>query len=131
MLLLQDLLLRDLYAFYLEHERCGELDGGVEGEIVWITCGAGIHRCDVIRRDGLSKRSLGIAEARGLKHVLDGKIATWHEMELLDETLDGQSEGEPMSTKRAKSQIFAVGNPLIWASLTEVAARGGVRAASS
>jgi hypothetical protein len=28
------LLLRDLQAFYLEHERCGELDGGVEGELV-------------------------------------------------------------------------------------------------
>jgi hypothetical protein len=38
MLLLHDLLLRDLYAFYPEHERCGELDGGVEGERVWMTC---------------------------------------------------------------------------------------------
>jgi hypothetical protein len=25
-------ILQDLYAFYLEHQRCGELDGGVEGE---------------------------------------------------------------------------------------------------
>ena len=25
------MLLDDLYAFYLEHRRCGELDGGVEG----------------------------------------------------------------------------------------------------
>jgi len=25
-------LLRELYAFYLEHQRCGELDGSVEGE---------------------------------------------------------------------------------------------------
>ena len=26
------MLLRELYAFYLEHRRCGELDAGVEGE---------------------------------------------------------------------------------------------------
>ena len=40
------MLLRELYAFYLEHRRCGELDGGVEGEQVWMTCecGAGISR---------------------------------------------------------------------------------------
>ena len=25
----------DLDAFYLEHRRCGELDGGAEGEQVW------------------------------------------------------------------------------------------------
>jgi len=31
-------LLRELYAFYLEHRRCGALDGGVEGERVWMTC---------------------------------------------------------------------------------------------
>ncbi len=35
------LLLRDLHAFYLEHERCGELDGGVEGDRVWMTCTCG------------------------------------------------------------------------------------------
>jgi hypothetical protein len=34
-------LLRDLDAFYLEHRRCGELDGGVEGECVWLTCACG------------------------------------------------------------------------------------------
>jgi hypothetical protein len=38
MLLLDDPLLRDLYAFHTEHHRCGELDGGVEGEWVWMTC---------------------------------------------------------------------------------------------
>ena len=27
------MLIRDLDAFYLEHRRCGELDGGVEGEL--------------------------------------------------------------------------------------------------
>jgi hypothetical protein len=35
-------LLTDLDAFTHEHERGGELDGGVEGELVWMTrpCGA-------------------------------------------------------------------------------------------
>ena len=28
----------DINAFYLEHRRCGELDGGVEGEQVWMAC---------------------------------------------------------------------------------------------
>ena len=39
-------LLGALFAFYLEHEYCGELDGGVEGERVWMTCtcGAAISR---------------------------------------------------------------------------------------
>jgi len=31
----EDTLLRDLEAFVGEHRRCGELDGGVEGERVW------------------------------------------------------------------------------------------------
>ena len=35
------LLLRELDAFYLEHEYCGEFDGGVEGERVWMTCSCG------------------------------------------------------------------------------------------
>jgi hypothetical protein len=34
-------LLDDLDAFYLEHQRCGDLDGGVEGERVWTTCDCG------------------------------------------------------------------------------------------
>lgn len=34
-------LLADLHAFYLEHEYCGELDGGVEGDYVWFTCTCG------------------------------------------------------------------------------------------
>jgi hypothetical protein len=39
-------LLRELDAFYLEHCRCGELNGSVEGEWVWMTCtcGARIQR---------------------------------------------------------------------------------------
>jgi hypothetical protein len=31
-------LLTDLDAFYSEHRRCGELDAGVEAEVVWIDC---------------------------------------------------------------------------------------------
>jgi len=35
------MLLAALDAFYLEHRRCGELDGDVEGERVWMTCSCG------------------------------------------------------------------------------------------
>jgi len=40
-------LLADLDAFYLEHERSGELDSAVDGDRVWMacTCGAAINRC--------------------------------------------------------------------------------------
>jgi hypothetical protein len=34
-------LFTDLRAFAWEHEYCGELDGGVEGDIVWMTCTCG------------------------------------------------------------------------------------------
>jgi len=34
-------LFTDLRAFAMEHEYCGELDGGVEGERVWMTCTCG------------------------------------------------------------------------------------------
>jgi hypothetical protein len=39
-------LLADLSAFVAEHQRCGDLDGGVEGDRVWMncTCGASINR---------------------------------------------------------------------------------------
>jgi hypothetical protein len=30
-----------LWAFYQEHRRCGDLDGGVEGARVWMTCTCG------------------------------------------------------------------------------------------
>jgi hypothetical protein len=30
-----------LYAFFQEHRRCGDLDGGVEGDRVWMTCTCG------------------------------------------------------------------------------------------
>jgi hypothetical protein len=31
-------LLTELDAFFTEHQRCGELDAGVEGTVVWIAC---------------------------------------------------------------------------------------------
>jgi hypothetical protein len=34
-------LLTELDAFYLDHRRCGELDAGVEGPMVWIACDCG------------------------------------------------------------------------------------------
>ena len=34
-------LLAALDAFYLEHRLCGELDSGVEGDRVWMTCTCG------------------------------------------------------------------------------------------
>jgi len=34
-------LLTELDAFYTEHRRCGDLDGGVEGDRVWMTCTCG------------------------------------------------------------------------------------------
>jgi hypothetical protein len=40
------MLFEALRAFFQEHQYCGELDGGVEGDRVWIacTCGAVINR---------------------------------------------------------------------------------------
>ena len=35
------LLLHDLEAFYQEQRCCGELDGDVEGDRVWMTCSRG------------------------------------------------------------------------------------------
>jgi hypothetical protein len=34
-------LLTELDAFFIEHRRCGELDAGVDGLIVWIACECG------------------------------------------------------------------------------------------
>ena len=34
-------LLTELDAFYLDHRRCGELDAGVDGPVVWIACECG------------------------------------------------------------------------------------------
>jgi hypothetical protein len=34
-------LLLDLDAFLTDHRRCGDLDAGVEGPLVWIACECG------------------------------------------------------------------------------------------
>ncbi len=34
-------LLTELDAFYAEHRCCGDLDGAVEGDRVWMTCSCG------------------------------------------------------------------------------------------
>jgi hypothetical protein len=34
-------LLTELDAFYTEHQRCGELDAGVDDVMVWIACDRG------------------------------------------------------------------------------------------
>ena len=34
-------LLAELNAFFTEHRACGELDGGVEGDRIWVTCSCG------------------------------------------------------------------------------------------
>jgi hypothetical protein len=33
--------LTDLDGFFTEHRACGDLDAGIEGEMVWITCDCG------------------------------------------------------------------------------------------
>ena len=38
-------LLAALHAFSQEHERCGELDSAVDGDRVWMACGAVINGC--------------------------------------------------------------------------------------
>jgi hypothetical protein len=34
-------LLTELDGFFTEHQRCGELDAGVDGPLVWIACPCG------------------------------------------------------------------------------------------
>jgi len=42
-------LLSDLNAFFQEHRRCGELDGGVTGGCVWMTCDCGARLVQPVR----------------------------------------------------------------------------------
>ena len=39
-----------LYGFLQEHRRCGELDGDVEGERVWMACECGANIVDQVQR---------------------------------------------------------------------------------
>ena len=44
-------LLSDLDAFFTDHLRCGDLDAGVEGDMVWIACDCGAR---MLRRVALT-----------------------------------------------------------------------------
>jgi hypothetical protein len=44
-------LLTDPDAFYLDHRRCGELDAGVQGPVVWINCECGASMARRIEED--------------------------------------------------------------------------------
>jgi hypothetical protein len=44
-------LLAALDAFLQEHRRCGDLDGGVEGERVWMTCDCGAAIVQPVEND--------------------------------------------------------------------------------
>jgi hypothetical protein len=56
-------LLTELDAFFTELGRCGDLDAGVEGEVVWIACDCGasmarrIDEDDRVGRVGPSRRA--------------------------------------------------------------------------
>ena len=39
-----------LDAFIQEHRRCGEMDGGVEEECVWMTCACGAEMAQPLNR---------------------------------------------------------------------------------
>jgi hypothetical protein len=50
-------LLTGLDAFYLDHRRCGDLDGDVEGVTIWLACECGarmVRRADNAGRAGKS-----------------------------------------------------------------------------
>jgi hypothetical protein len=38
------ILLTELDVFFTEHQRCGDLDAGVEAPIVWIACECGARK---------------------------------------------------------------------------------------
>jgi hypothetical protein len=44
-------LLTELDAFFTEHGRCGDLDAGVEGEVVWIACDCGARMARQVDED--------------------------------------------------------------------------------
>jgi hypothetical protein len=47
-------LLTELDAFYTGHRRCGELEAGVEGPVLWMacSCGATVARHDAVYIEG-------------------------------------------------------------------------------
>jgi hypothetical protein len=49
-------LLTDLDAFSLEHRCCDDLDGGVDGDIIWMACDCGARMARrVAQEDGVGR----------------------------------------------------------------------------
>jgi hypothetical protein len=44
-------LLTELDAFFTEHQRCGDLDAGVEGSFVWSACPCGASMARQVDED--------------------------------------------------------------------------------
>jgi hypothetical protein len=51
-------LLTEVDALFIEHQRCGDLDAGVDGPVVWIACDCGasmtrrVDESDALAVDG-------------------------------------------------------------------------------
>jgi hypothetical protein len=61
------MLFADLYAFFQEHRRCGDLDGGIEGDRVWMTCTCGAMIVRMLRLANLNL-SAKLPGTRGLRN---------------------------------------------------------------
>ena len=44
-------LLTELDAFYVDHRRCGDLDAGVDGPMVWMACDCGASMARRVKED--------------------------------------------------------------------------------
>ncbi len=67
------MLLAALDAFLQEHRRCGELDGGVEGERVWMTCQCRAELAPVVGGASRHHEGRGRLDARATVCYLGGK----------------------------------------------------------
>ena len=56
-------LLTDLDAFFTEHGRCGDLDGGVDGPIVWFACDCGASMAARLSRNKTGAECLHLTPA--------------------------------------------------------------------
>jgi hypothetical protein len=48
----------ELDAFYTEHRRCGDLDAGVDGPVLWLACDCGAimaRRADEVDQEGCGR----------------------------------------------------------------------------
>jgi hypothetical protein len=67
-------LAQDIYAFFLEHGRCGDLDAGVDGPVVWIACPCG---ASMTRRADEDVRHRYICPSGGIVRVLHDYGLHW------------------------------------------------------